>query len=86
MRRVNTQGNITTFAGGGTSLANGAMATDAALNVPIAVAVDGNGNVFIAEFGANRIRMVTTDGTIHTIAGSGVAGFIGDGGLATMRP
>lgn len=83
VRKVNSQGNITTFAGGGTSLADGAKATDAALDVPIAVALDAAGNVFIAEFGGNRVRMVTADGTIQTIAGNGLAGFNGDGGLAT---
>ena len=83
VRKVNSKGNITTFAGGGISLADGAKATDAALNMPIAVTTDDAGNVYIAEYGGNRIRVVTTDGTIHTIAGNGLEGFSGDGGLAT---
>jgi uncharacterized protein (TIGR03437 family) len=83
VRKVDSQGNITTFAGGGTSLADGAKATDAALDVPISVAADDAGNVYIAEFGGNRVRVVSGDGNIRTIAGNGLAGFDGDGGLAT---
>ena len=83
VRMVNSNGEIATFAGGGTSLADGVKATDAALNIPIAVTTDAVGNVYIAEYGANRIRVVTTDGSIRTIAGNGLEGYSGDGGLAT---
>jgi uncharacterized protein (TIGR03437 family) len=83
VRKVDGAGSITTLAGGGTSLADGSKATDAALDIPIAVATDSAGNVYIAEYGGNRIRVVTTDGTIRTIAGNGLEGFSGDGGFAT---
>lgn len=46
--------------------------------------VDGAGNLYIAETGANRIRQVDTSGIIHTVAGTGVAGFGGDGGPANQ--
>jgi uncharacterized protein (TIGR03437 family) len=52
------------------------------LSEPRGVAVDGSGNLFIADTGNHRIRMVTPDGTIHTIAGTGGAGFEGDGEAA----
>ena len=83
VRKVDATGNITTFAGGGTATADGGMATNALLKTPVAVAVDAAGNVYILENGANRIRKVGSDGTIHTIAGNGLAGFGGDGAMAT---
>jgi sugar lactone lactonase YvrE len=81
-----TSGNdtITTFAGtsGGFS-GDGGPATAAKLDGPTAVAVDGKGNVYIADINNNRVRRVGPDGTITTIAGTGVGGFSGDGGPAT---
>jgi hypothetical protein len=44
--------------------------------------VDGDGNLYIADTGNHAIRKVTAEGTIHTIAGTGEAGFEGDGGFA----
>jgi sugar lactone lactonase YvrE len=55
-------------------------ATNAQLNTPLGVAVDGGGNIFIADSGNNRIRFVTAAGTIDTFAGDGNCGFLGDGG------
>ena len=77
-------GVISTFAGSGTAgfSGDGGSATAAALNEPFAVAVDAPGNVYIAEFGNNRVRKVDTKGIITTIAGTGVAGYSGDGGPA----
>ena len=83
VRKMNAAGTITTFAGGGTSLADGVKATEAALNAPIAATTDAMGNVYIAEYGGNRIRVIAPDGTIRTLAGNGSEGFSGDGGLAT---
>ena len=85
-------GEITTVAGTGSAGYNGdnIAATSAELYFPWGVAVDGAGSLYIADSGNNRIRKVTPDGTIHTVAGSGpctsqlVGGcFSGDGGLAT---
>ena len=82
-------GTITTFAGTGhpcspsTALCgDGGPASSAWLTNPTTVAIDGSGNVFIADPGANRIREVV-NGTISTVAGTGAAGDTGDGGLAT---
>ena len=76
-------GNISTFAGGGTSTSDGVMATAAALDTPLGIALDSAGNLYISEYNGNRIRVVNSLGVIQTIAGNGVQGFAGDGGAAT---
>jgi uncharacterized protein (TIGR03437 family) len=83
IRKVDGTGAITTFAGGGQSTADGVSATSASLNMPLGVAVDSGGNVYIAEFAGNRVRVVNAAGNISTIAGNGLQGFSGDGGIAT---
>jgi sugar lactone lactonase YvrE len=88
-----TQGRIYTVAGGGSSLGEGEPAVNAALSV-YCVAVDGNGNLYIGDSGRHRIRMVASSNCVrygqtmlqnrvYTIAGTGTAGFSGDGGAAT---
>jgi sugar lactone lactonase YvrE len=85
IRKVNTAGIITTVAGNGTEgySGDGGPATSAELRAPYGVAVDNAGNLFIADLGNNRIRMVTAAGTITTVAGNGTNGYSGDGGPAT---
>jgi sugar lactone lactonase YvrE len=80
IRRVTPGGVISTVAGGGTSPAEGVAATTARLVLPSAVAVDGSGNLFIADY-TNRIRRVSS-GVITTVAGSGAYGTAGDEGSA----
>lgn len=83
IRLVETNGFITTVAGGGGSgLGDGAPAVAAQLSRPVGVAVDGRGNIYIADYGNNRIRKVTY-GIISTAAGGGSRGF-GDGSPATQ--
>ena len=79
-------GILTTVAGtgAGASGGDGGPATAADLFYPIDVAVDGAGNLYIAEHDGNRIRMVAAGtGIISTVAGTGASGFSGDGGPAT---
>lgn len=83
---MDTSGIITTFAGNGSAgfSGDGGPADEAEFNFGGRgdVAVDGWGNVYVADCGNHRIRMVNTDGIVTTVAGNGVAGFSGDGGLA----
>lgn len=62
---------------------DGGPGPSAQLYGPIAVAVDGSGNVYIAEYNGHRIRKVATNGVITTFAGTGRGGFTGDNGPAT---
>ena len=85
VRKVTTSGVITTIAGTGTAgySGDGGAATAAKLNNPWSLGVDRMGNVYIADYHNNRIRKVNTSGIISTIAGTGTAGYSGDGGAAT---
>ena len=77
---------ITTVAGNGTFGYNGdgIPATSAELSLPIAVAVDSNNNVYIADEENYRVRKLdVSTGLISTFAGNGAYGFAGDGGPAT---
>jgi sugar lactone lactonase YvrE len=87
IRRVDTTGTITTYAGipdqAGYS-GDGAAATASLLNSPEAVAVDTLGDLFISDTNNNRIRRVDVNTKIiTTVAGNGTQGYSGDGGLAT---
>ncbi|WP_247233359.1 MopE-related protein, partial [Telluribacter sp. SYSU D00476] len=87
IRRVSaSNGTISTVAGTGVFeySGDGGPATSARINNPSGVAVDAAGNLYIADFGNQRIRRVSaSDGTISTVAGTGTQGYSGDGGPAT---
>ena len=85
IRKVNSNGIISTVAGNGISgySGDGGSATSANISLPLGVLTDTNGNLYIADMGNNRVRKVSTNGNISTIAGNGTAGYSGDGGLAT---
>ncbi|MCX6594875.1 MAG: putative Ig domain-containing protein [Acidobacteria bacterium] len=87
IRRVNlTSGLITTIAGSGafnSSAGDGGAAIAASLNNPYGLALSA-GNLFVVELSGHRVRRIAlATGVITTVAGTGVAGFSGDGGAAT---
>ncbi len=85
VRKVNTSGIISTIAGTGTAgySGDGGAATAAQLRNPAGIAIDGIGNVYITDTRNSVVRKVDTFGIITTIAGTGTAGYTGDGGDAT---
>ena len=91
IRKVNASGVIGTFAGTGVPGSQGdrGKAILAQLNGPTGLAMDTNGNLFVAERDGHRIRRISPDGIINTVAGTGRAGFSGDNSPAVnaeMRP
>jgi len=84
VRQVAADGTISTFAGTGTLgfAGDNGPAIQARLNFLNALAIDAAGNLLIADSGNSRIRRVTPDGVITTVAGNGQLGLTGDGGLA----
>lgn len=86
VRMINTSGNISTLVGNGTSSSagDGGLATDAKVRRPAGLALDGSGNLYIAESGGHRVRKIDmASGYISTVVGTGVASSTGDGDLAT---
>jgi trimeric autotransporter adhesin len=92
--RAMTAGDVYTVAGGGSSLGDGGPATSALLRRPAGVAVDGAGNLLVADSQDNRVRVVAVKagtfyghamiaGDVYTVAGDGSATFGGDGGLGS---
>ena len=86
VRKVDTNGILHTVAGNGSSGygGDGGAATNATLDWPTGVAVDDAGNLYIADFRAQVVRKVDTNGIIQTVAGTGESGHSGDGGAATQ--
>jgi uncharacterized protein (TIGR03437 family) len=84
IQELTVSGTISTIVGTGTAgfSGDGGAAAVAELNYPSAVAVDASGNLYIADTGNNRVRMVTAGGIIATIAGTGIAAYNGDTGVA----
>ena len=82
--RIDRAGHQDVIAGTGTAGfgGDGGPALAAQLNSPGGVAVDRQGDIYIADTGNNRLRVITPDGNIRTIAGTGAADFDGDGGPA----
>lgn len=85
IRRVDSNGTITTVAGNGTAgySGDGGLATSAQLSGPLSFALDASGNLYISDVFNHVIRKVTPGGTISTVAGNGSYGYSGDGGPAT---
>ncbi len=84
VRRVDADGTITTVAGVGAAgyVGDGKPGPEAQLNLPTGLAIGSSDTVFISDTGNNVIRQLGLDGAIHTVAGTGEAGYRGDAGSA----
>jgi sugar lactone lactonase YvrE len=83
IRKISPDGNVTTLAGGGEGFADGAGAS-ASFNTPSALALGPDGNLYVADTANNRIRKITPDGAVSTVAGDGTAGYV-DGPAAKAQ-
>jgi sugar lactone lactonase YvrE len=86
IRKVNSSGYVSTFAGNGSGAygGDGGLATSAALHQPNGLVIDSAGNVYVMDSNNYRIRFINvTTNIITTVAGNGTAGYAGDGGPAT---
>ena len=88
IHKVDKKGTTSSVAGRGRYgfEGDGGLSTWAKLHKPRGIAVDGEGNLFVADTYNNRVRKVDRDGIITTVAGSGLSGFGGDGGPAAEAP
>jgi sugar lactone lactonase YvrE len=85
IRKVDTAGTITTFAGNGKFgfAGDGGPATSATISLVQGARFDTAGNLYVPQCGPAAVRKIDTSGTITTVAGNGTDGFSGDGGPAT---
>jgi len=88
IRRVSFDGIISTVAGNGEHgfSGDGGPATEAAMRYPWGVALGADGSLYISDKNNHRIRRVSSDGIISTVAGNGQYGFNGDGGSRPHWP
>jgi sugar lactone lactonase YvrE len=88
VRKLGLNGVVRSIAGTGKQefVGDGGLAVKAGLAAPDAIAIDAQGNIYIADRANWRVRKITTDGVIHTIAGNHETGYSGDGGPALEAP
>ena len=83
VRKITPDGNVSTLAGDGTAGYRDGPASQAEFDAPVGVAVDREGNVYVADTYNDRVRVVTKDGSVKTVAGAGSHGYADGDALST---
>lgn len=87
VRRVSAASGVTTILAGGGNIYDDAIPVagrSVVLDYPHSVAADSDGSIYFSEFNSLRVRKITPDGLVTTLAGTGYYGYSGDGGRATL--
>jgi len=78
IRAINAAGEVSTYCGTGDAEFTDGVNTAAEFNMPLGLAIDHAGVLYVADSGNHRIRKVATDGSVSTLSGTGVAGYMND--------
>jgi sugar lactone lactonase YvrE len=84
IRKITPAGVVSTFAGSGNAGYTDGTGTAATFNTPSGVAVDASGNLYVADYGNNLIRKITSAGVVTTVAGNRVVGYANGQGIAAI--
>jgi sugar lactone lactonase YvrE len=84
VRKITPLGIVSTIAGGTSAGSTNGTGTNASFNNPYGIAVDSLGNLYVADTGNNRIRKITPDGIVSTLAGNGTSGYIDGIGTSSL--
>lgn len=82
IRKITPAGAVSTIAGNGSAALQNGTGTQASFYYPVSLALNASGDIFVADWGNNAIRRITTTGVVTTFAGNGVAGFVDGMGTA----
>jgi len=86
IRKISVAGEVTNFAGSGLRGSSDGMGTTASFSYPADIAIDGSGNIFVADTYNNKIRKIAPDGMVSTLAGTGSVGSLnGKGSVASFN-
>ncbi|MCE7996902.1 MAG: T9SS type A sorting domain-containing protein, partial [Roseivirga sp.] len=83
IRKITPEGVVSTFVGSGSKSSVDGTGTEASFNGPSSIAVDDNGNVYVTEWSGHRIRKISSDGVVTTLAGRSEFGFLDGTGTNT---